>query len=191
MWVARSWIFQILPQDLDFRNLAGKNGTFQILPARSGIFQILPVRSGIFQVLPARSWIFQILPAKFGIFQTLPAGKIWNFPNLAIFSFAVNVLKTQSQCPIFRPWILIVGWCKFACSMKASMSGLLNLSHRQACRQDLENSRSCGKIWIIQYLVGKIGKFNILPAGFGKFNILPARFANFNILSARFGKFKI
>ena len=36
------------------------------------------------------------------------------------------------------------------------------MSHRQACRQDLENSRSCRQGWKIQYLAGKIWKIQDL-----------------------------
>ena len=62
-WVARSWIFQILP-------------------ARSWIFQILLAGFWIFQMLPARYWIFQILSARFGIILIMPARSM-NFSNFA------------------------------------------------------------------------------------------------------------
>ena len=99
--------------------------------------------------------------ARFGKFHILPAG---NYSIWEIPNFAGKIWNIQDLAARFG---------KF-----------------QILRQDLENSRSCGKIWKIPYLAGKIWKIQDLPARFGTFKILPARFGKFHILPARFGKFK-
>ena len=94
-----------------------------------------------FPNLAARSRIFQNLPAKIGIYQTLPAGKIWNFPNLAIFSFAVNVLKTHWKIQYLAGKI---------CKIQYLAGKIWKIQYL------------VGKIWKIQYLVGKIWKIQDL-----------------------------